>query len=440
MTDSQRRTTTGGVFRVLAAFDRRPGWAVFWTALAIRVAYCLVSVFILHKTTLGGGSHDGYLELAKNLVAGEGYRISDEPNLFRPPVYVLFLVPWVLLPGTLAWILGAQALIGAATCALVARVARSFVRNRLAWPAGLGLAFYPWHMHFTTNSMTPVVSTALAMALVACWLKYRRARRPLGALACGVVCGLLALCHPSAAPIGPVLVADMLYPVIRKGTRRSAIVCTALLCIGAALPVIPWAVRNYRATGTPVLLSNSGGFQYFLADHTIAAMPHLWSHPAEGITPGMRAAAKLLRENGLPVNEDMETFKGVGPAQGKFFSDWMKRDLREHPEKLVRRVVQQAWWFWFADRPKLTALHLLYKGPLLLLAVVGVWHGVRRRLPILPLVGAIIPVWAIHAVVMGYLPHAGYCIVVMGPLCILAALGLQRQAAEPQLPPRSSST
>ena len=87
---------------------RYPVATITLLALVLRLAYCVVIVFVAGKAAPGGTAHDGYLEIARSLVSGGGYRLLDEPNFFRPPTYVLFLVPWVALPGTHFWILFSQ--------------------------------------------------------------------------------------------------------------------------------------------------------------------------------------------------------------------------------------------------------------------------------------------------------------------------------------------
>ena len=88
----------------------------------------------------GGEPYDGYIELAQNLVAGNGY-VSEPggPKVFhRPPLYPVMLIPGVLLPQSL-WrsyvALLNSALVGIAS-AVVLWWGRNFSEPGLGGPDG----------------------------------------------------------------------------------------------------------------------------------------------------------------------------------------------------------------------------------------------------------------------------------------------------------------
>jgi len=413
---------------------RRPVLLVSVIALLVRVIYCLIAVFVFHKAAPGGFGHDGYLEVAQNLVAGRGYQLLGEPNYFRPPTYVLFLVPWVTLPGTHFWILAAQSVVGAATCGLVTFVARFYVTVRIAILSGMALAFCPWHVHFTANSMSYLLVSFLTMGFLAIWLHQIKTCHLIGSLGSGVLYGLMLLCHPGSAIIGPMWMLDRIRLDWRNRRLRACLGLLATFIVGTFLIVSPWMIRNRISSGEWIPLTNATGFQYFISDQKIFSATSAFSLPGRETSQASSAANAALVSAGLPASETLTAFKGVGIEQGKFFSAWMMNDIREHPGKWPRRLFQQGWWFWFGDSPRLTWLHFVYKVPLLCFAMLGCWRGYKRRMAILPLVCVVLAYWSVHAAIMGFIPHAAYCLSVMGPVCILAGIGLMR------IPEESGST
>ncbi len=411
-------------------FLRNPYTLVAITALCVRALYCTVIVCVFDKAAPGGWGHDGYTELAHNLVAGEGYRLLGELTFFRTPTYVLFLVPWVSLPGSHFWILAAQSIVGALTCGMVTKTAMRFVSPRRAILAGMAVAFCPWHVHFTANGMTPILVGLMTMGLLMLWLEDRDEPRLLRAALSGVLFGLLALGHPGAVLLGPAWIVDRVWSAIRRDRFVSGMWEACLFGCLTVIVISPWVIRNRVASGEWIVLSNSAGFQFFVADVMVSSAPTLFSQPVGASAPGLKRAAEALDEAGFPPSNTMISFKGVGNAEAKVFKDWMRNDLRTHPEKLPRRLYLQGWWFWFADRPGRVIFHIIYKLPILLLALIGVWRGLRRRENIGPMLICTGAFWFTHALVMGHIPLAAYCLTILGPVCILAAMGLQRDAVQ----------
>ncbi len=410
---------------------RHPVLFVSAIALLVRIIYCLVAVFIFNKASPGGFGHDGYLEIAQSLVAGQGFQLLGEPNYFRPPTYIIFLVPWVALPGTHFWIIAAQAIVGAATCGLVTFVTLSFVTIHLAILSGLVLAICPWHVHFTANSMSYLLASFLTMAFLATWVNQHKATKLSWAFGRGVLYGLMVLCHPGAAILGPMWMLDRLRLDWRNRQLRAGFSTLTCFVVGTFLIVSPWIIRNRVSSGEWIFFTNAAGIQYFIADQKIFSTESVFSLPGCKNSQAVSAANAALVTAGFPRSETLAAYKGVGVKQGIFFMSWMKNDMRDHPGKWPRRLFQQGWWFWFGDAAKWTWLHFLFKVPLLCLAMRGCWQGYRRKIAVMPMVIVVLAYWSVHSAIMGFIPLAAYSLTVMGPVCVLAGIGLSRSTGKP---------
>jgi 4-amino-4-deoxy-L-arabinose transferase-like glycosyltransferase len=121
----------------------------------------------------------------------------------------------------------------------------------------------PLLLHQSTQLMTETLATFLAAATLLALLHSAQDARLRWALAAGALLGLCILCRPTflawAALVVPafVFVANGRRPVLRA----------ALMTFCAALMLMPWAVRNQRLFGRPIITTTHGGATLLLANN-----------------------------------------------------------------------------------------------------------------------------------------------------------------------------
>ena len=187
---------------------------------------------------------------ARELLAGHGFRTpmihpplyalrdaaNHVPVLVHGPLLPLLLTPFVRLLGAaavdaVAW-LAAAFWVG--TAVLTCRVAsRAFGTGAAAFAAFLVIAS-PLALRMTHHDVAPA-----AGAFFAAWALDLIARPHPHSFAVGFVLGLGALVRPEfllALPIAGLALGVRSWPA---------------LLLGYALPVAPWALHTFRATGSP---------------------------------------------------------------------------------------------------------------------------------------------------------------------------------------------
>ncbi|HEX5660791.1 MAG TPA: hypothetical protein VFX59_26540 [Polyangiales bacterium] len=220
-------------------------------------------------------SWDGviYVRAAEQLARGEGYtqRILHEANSPRPTAFYPVGFPAVLagvrlLGGSL---LADRLLQVAASSAMVpiayllARRTRHRRAGRAAawaaalWPAGIFLS--------ATWLAEPVFALGVGLSL----LPYAYARRrqapyalAIAALGLGLVAYLRASSLPMIALIGLAAGYRPREPLPRRALL--ALTSAAIVTLIAIVPLAPWAYRNWRLLGAPVLVSTNGGVNLLL--------------------------------------------------------------------------------------------------------------------------------------------------------------------------------
>jgi 4-amino-4-deoxy-L-arabinose transferase-like glycosyltransferase len=193
---------------------------------------------------------DQYVQLARNLAAGDGYSLAF-PQLelhataFRPPLYPLLLaIPtWVtggdaLWPGRLL-----SLLLGLAVIALTVVFVHRLGGPVAALAAGLAVALYPPLIANDTVTLTEPLALSLLLGVLIT-LDRREA------VSCGVLSGLLMLTRPNAYLV-VVIIGIALWRSV--GPRRAAAMAGVSLLV-----LTPWMVRNQVQVGTFRLTTSEG--------------------------------------------------------------------------------------------------------------------------------------------------------------------------------------
>jgi hypothetical protein len=236
---------SGGVLR------RRAVW------VAVLAAGLLLRLWFLRHQMIPDDDSDVYGELAGNLFHHGIYGIAADgvidPTLVRLPGYPLFLA---LIFRLFGWgnfnaVLVVQIGFDLVSCWLIA----SFVRENVSSRAGtiaLGIAaLCPFTAAYSTMALTECLSVfAMSLALWA-------SGQLLNAQAAGckdraalgwasVAMAMAMLLRPDGVLVAVMVVGAMVW-YARKERRLLAGLKTAMLCgVLAALPLAPWAVRNWR--------------------------------------------------------------------------------------------------------------------------------------------------------------------------------------------------
>src|SRR5688572_7870759 len=112
---------------------------------------------------LGGEAYDGYLELAQNLVAGNGYVFEPGGHkvFHRPPLFPALLVPGMFLPEAAHRIYVAliNSILFAAASALVFSGARILFTQRVAVIAWCLFVFNPFVLIVVKNAVPAILQT-----------------------------------------------------------------------------------------------------------------------------------------------------------------------------------------------------------------------------------------------------------------------------------------
>jgi 4-amino-4-deoxy-L-arabinose transferase-like glycosyltransferase len=236
--------------------------AIAAAALAVRLAWV---AWAARRPTSFFLDPARYLGYAEQIAAGNGMveGITGDPTAYYPPGYPWFLgvVVWASQPFTdRVWITAGivQAVLGAATVLLAARVARRLSGPTAGLVAAGVMALYPNLIFHTGALLGETLYNVLFLAFLALligrgWTESFGWWRLLG---CGVLLGLAVMVRPISLAVIPVVALAFLWSRKDWGI---ALRWTAVLTLGVVACVVPWTVRNAVRLDAFVLISTNTG-------------------------------------------------------------------------------------------------------------------------------------------------------------------------------------
>lgn len=229
-------------------------WLFF--LLATLAALALRFFFVFRMAHLAGDTWI-YGDIAQNWLNHGIYGLSEDygvrPTLIRLPGYPGFLAAMFAVFGQEHYrtVMIAQALIDTNTCLVIAGIALELMNTRAAKASYLLAALCP----FTANYVSTALSETLAIFCVAHALYYgvrglkglqQEQSAPLLWLLTGFWTAAAIFMRPDSGIILPAMALALLAFLVRRSTRKQAILAGVLLVVTSLAPLIPWTIRNWR--------------------------------------------------------------------------------------------------------------------------------------------------------------------------------------------------
>jgi len=360
--------------------------ALLLALLATSAAVCLV-LFGVYT-----GDSDRYLIVAANLAHGNGFSAATQPpyhpEVFRPPVYPLFLASFIRLGVGVYGIVAAQVTLYLLAIAIAMRTALVVTGSRLAAGLlGLLLAAHPALVRWTVSVTAESVCTIL-FCLVA-WFFVRYLQQPSWAntIALGASVDFLSLTRITYLVLVPVVIGLSIVGSRKRGRLRYACVLAMIVL----LPTAVWTERNLRVMPS--------AFNPFGVGSGMA----LWGRALELEEPSQKRRTELMVQN----RDYGVAHEGTDPAlQAKADADLfraasivIRRRWTEFVGITVSLIVFREWVEGYDPGLPVAVLWLATgaSGTLLAMAYVGIALMRSRWALVLPLAGLCFCVAAIHA-------------------------------------------
>jgi 4-amino-4-deoxy-L-arabinose transferase-like glycosyltransferase len=389
--------------------------AALFLVTAVFVAGLLLRIAILWNTReLGTPIMDEqqYSQIARNIVAGNGFGWSaGEPTSIRPPLYPALLAgTWSIFGrDSLQAIRIIQICLSFATAGLVYFIGASVFNRRAGLVAAAVCWLYPSFVFYDYLILTETLFTFLLVAFVACAIRLVQSPHPVVAIACGLSLGLAALTRSVLWPL-PLLLCPMLVLLVHVSAIRR-IALAALVLVGYALVIGPWAVRNTRLQHVVTIVDTMGGLNLRMGNYEYTPDDRMWDAVAlEGEKSWVHGLSNDF--HGEPITEGQK-------------DKWAQRKaiefMRTHPGETLRRSLIKFADFWGLEREYMAGVQKgFYDAPawfqiggstaiivgyviVTLVGAAGIWLAAPndKRLHVLLLLPIVVIVGA-HTIVFGH--------------------------------------
>ena len=354
------------------------------------------------------GDANGYDQWARRLADGDWIG-SDV--FYQAPLYPYFLgVVYSLFGRDLLIVRIVQALIGSASCALLAMAGARFFSPRIGWIAGLGLALWAPAIFFDgllQKSVLDVFFVCLALALIASISRLPAAGSRFPApsakwLALGGSIGALALTRENAVIfIGVIAVwgSTVLAGADQRPLKRSLSERLFAFAIGLAIVLTPVVIRNYAIDGGFYLTTSQFGSNLYIGNNPGADGTYASIRFGRGAPEFERLDAKTVAEAsvGRELSPSEVSSYWTGRALGYITShplDWLKLTGRKilllvNRTEMLDTESQESYAEW--STPIWVLSWIAHFGLLVPLAVLGMIVTWRDR-----------RAWILHALTITY--------------------------------------
>ena len=256
-------------YSISKCLDKYPLPILIIIALVPRLIIIAFPALFPQLLQFGGMGHDGYCEIAQNLVKHGIYSLDGvSPTFGRAPLFPLLLVPGVLLRYLDLWGMTLNVVLGVLACVFVFLTGKLFgASDRKSFILSLFLVFNPWLIWMTKNGMTYVLTTFLfSLDYWLIGIIYAGNRRPVIFFILGMSTALTALSHPVNLVL--IMGIGMAIAIILKRNDMKLITIIwyiAILLFGWMITLTPWTIRNYFHTRSFFPIVQGFGYQYLLS-------------------------------------------------------------------------------------------------------------------------------------------------------------------------------
>ncbi|MBI2476168.1 MAG: glycosyltransferase family 39 protein [Candidatus Taylorbacteria bacterium] len=248
--------------RLLADSRRTEVW-IFCFALTVKLAASSILFAYNGSALISLGDASGYLELAKSVAAGEGFRAGGMLSAFRTPFYPLFLSLFYFFHLPLAFLPTVQIFLLSCASVLLYRIGSWLFSKPVGFVAAMLFAVEPLLLVYGNMALSESLFVFLLIYSVYSLLKYFSdgTRAPL--MLSAILVGAMALTRPIGMYF-PLLVLFLM--IIKNRLERkspAAVLRPALIYIGLfVLTIAPWSIRNELTFGS-WSLTNHGAIEIY---------------------------------------------------------------------------------------------------------------------------------------------------------------------------------
>lgn len=401
-------------------FGKKQKWIIVLPSVS-GFLLAVLAIFIIGVNKVDFGDAQDYKIAADSILRNFTYpRQSIGLPFFRPPLYPFFIsLIWLVFQDSIVAVKIAQAILHGLTCWFIYKIVFEIFKNKnLGFFCSLICAVNPLLLFQTTDIQTETLHTfliAVAVFLVTRILYRDKLSFPL-AFTLGVVFGVAALCRPSALPIGIIVIFTLFILKAKKDNLKMLLSTVIIAIAGLFIAILPWTFYNKATTGEWILISDAGGYTFWIGNHpqTLMLYEGNFSSPRE-----MMDYSNYVYNDLTPQKlSEWETEYGYSKLPLKERESLWQNDaienLKNNPSLIHRLWLGKAWTFW---RPflnpqayslKSVLVSAIFLIPLYLLAIyalVKLWLEAKHKKFVILIIIYFLSATVLHALIIAMIRH-----------------------------------
>lgn len=409
----------------------------FWLSFIVCLFCCCIILFAVSPITglsrNFGAGNDGYIQLARNIAAGNGYVFEKggPPVFHRPPLYPIFLTSIAFFPENLQRyvIIIPQSILVGFIGMMIFKIARLLYNQNTAKIALLLFLSNPWVYWNAKNPMTAILQTFLYILFAYFTAKELFINDKFSHLKSGFIIGIigavLALTHGAMLPL--IFLFYFIMCIIAV-FRKVRIVTPIYAGIFAILLITPWTYRNWIVFERFIPVAGGGGLAFFNGN---VHWDGIEKEPQKKGESYIDASVRILGIEG--TEKTLTHWMGFKDIQNdELANQQMIKNIKEHKVLFIKKFILNAIEYYFPAFTKsflaikkvsleqwvLSIFHLY----LWILAVAGIFYFKEKGL--LLIVGILIYCVWYFPFATGFIGHSLYTLGTIPFLSILAAAGI----------------
>jgi 4-amino-4-deoxy-L-arabinose transferase-like glycosyltransferase len=361
----------------MSKLSRKDLIIILAAALMVRVALMILLQTWEFKDDWAYGHEMG--RLGQWLAEGRGFSLDGEaPTAKFPPVYPFIVGGAFALFGIYSKAAAVGLFLFHSACAAVTAVCLAVLGSHLFdRRAGL-IAGFIWVAYPTSifYSVIRIWYCELALMLLFVAVTVAVTTRPSlshqRVMCLGGLSGLIVLTDTTMALYLPLLFCWILFAQGAKLPRQATL--AVVWAIMAGVVTSPWLIRNWSALGTPLLGKSNIGLELFIGNNSFSSGT---------------VHAKETEQAFAALDQEELTYYQSQPERVyyQFLQNKALAWIQAHPLGFLQLTARRIWYFWGLNLRvgREAWLHFAYFFPLVVLALVGLWHSRQRWRELAPL-------------------------------------------------------
>lgn len=279
-------------------------------------------------------------------ILGDSFKTSMTVHDFAPlPAYIMALIYKIFSPNAI-YVRGLNIILGTATCYFVYLIGKETINNLTGLAACLIAAIYKPLIFFNITLLKTSLSVFLFVAALYLFLailnKASLIKILIFSLVLGIIVGLMLNVRPNYILFIPFMPLFILFCFRKekKSLKAFGAVCI-IFTVGLAVAVSPFALRNYKISGSLVPTA-AGGFNFYLANNLHNPYPYYRPVPFATSVPSEQAVQFVIEAS-------RRAGKKLSLSEAStYWTAEVLRSARKHPLDFSWKILQKTLAFFNA--------------------------------------------------------------------------------------------